>query len=340
MRRAKTSVHALLFSIAFFSSLSSSLAQPAGRLVIEMIEAGGNAAQYGYVSVGEAPGRTQGASCPRVSQGNLPIGLTRCEAFFGSDVPTEWQPFDILTATVPADSQTTIPSAVRPADATSCVWTFEGFTGACSGLGAFDQTRNVYQCQFVLPESGELTLGVRISGFDNQNRPCPPLDVPSFQPKPVGTPTPTPFPPATGSNIVQLLNTVADQILDGMRDQKIRRVVEKVISKELGPTFEQFEVAVLGSAAPATRTRSSGTPILRKKKKGKSCPKIVARGSATTSTTEASTLKVRFTKKGRQCLRGTSNKDVNFSFSATRPGEVAAASSTSRTLLVRGKSTS
>lgn len=332
-------VRVLLPSLWLLFVCSTAIAQTKGRLIVTMEDAGGNAAPYGYVSVEGPEEKRQSLSCPRASLGSNPSGRVSCDTFYGSSFLDEWQPFDIITARVVDESQTTIPDNVRPSDVTSCVWKFEGFTGACTGMGTRDPdvtNRIVWECQFVLPERGDINLGVRVSGFDNLNRPCPKLDDPFGPPAPP-TISPTPDTPdspdtAPGTEIVKLINEIAGDILDGMRDQKIRRVVEKVVAKKLGPTFDQIVFQVTGVAGSRSRVRS-----LRMKKKR--CPRKVARGKVTTSTTEDSTLRVRFTKRGKACLRNKKKANINFSFTATQVGQVGALASTSDTLKVRKRKT-
>ncbi|MCB0353622.1 MAG: hypothetical protein KDD64_08865 [Bdellovibrionales bacterium] len=325
------------FVALFILPLQNTSAQVSGRVIVTMEDAGGNGAAYGLVYLG-AEGRTQSMSCPRASLGSKATGRVQCDTTFGSPQPNEWQSFDIVTVTIVDESSTEIPIDVRPPDSAYCNWNFEGFTGACTGMGAQDPNvtnRIVWTCQFVLPESGDVHLGVKIFGQDGFNRPCPAIPYTGF-PTPIPTPTasPTPSDPALGSEIVRAINQVTDDILDGMRNQKIRRLVEKITRATLGPTNVPVTVQAQGTTSTA-RTLGAKSSTSASIFRARNCPTIVAKGKVKTSPTRSKKLKVRFTKRGRACLKNKKNVDIDFRIWAQEDGAINALASETATLNVR-----
>ncbi|MCB0337212.1 MAG: hypothetical protein KDD62_12930, partial [Bdellovibrionales bacterium] len=220
----------LLLLISLLAVPSFVQAQVKGNVFVEMLEAGGNGAAYGYVSL-KAEGRTQGFSCPRVSNGNIPTGRILCDTTYGSSSSSEWQPGDRVTVVVQRTSSASIPQDKRPSDAFSCIWDFAGFTKACTGLGSYDSARDVYECEFLLPLSGDISLGVMISGHDAFNRDCPKLDDPSMP-----GPTPSASPAATltpaGNVLLEALIGAVDDLAESLN---IGRLTRKVIKKTVFP---------------------------------------------------------------------------------------------------------
>ncbi len=309
-------INKLLSTIALILLLAlpeTALSQVKGKIIITHLEAGGNAAAYGLTYLNGPSNRTQVFACPRSSSGLLPTGRTQCDTSYGSSSPAEWQPGDVLVAAAAPETSAEVPYELRTGDNYLCYVKFTGWGGACQGMGTLNTTRNVYECQFTLPSSGNVEVKASYSGTDYKGDPCIAITnpVPTATPGPTATPTPKPG-DAPGTLVLSALTTAADEFAENLNLTDILRGTAKFIIPK-NPDFT-YEVSVSVKAVSEGASPSTLSESLNSRKKValasiQSKP-IIATGSRRSSLLKDRKLKLTTTEDGLKVVTGRKSLGV------------------------------
>jgi hypothetical protein len=221
----------LTIILVLVSSLPEIALSETKKIIITHLDAGGNAAAYGLTYLNGPSNRTQFFACPRNGSGLLPTGITQCSTTFESSVLAEWQPGDTLTASASPQTTAEVPYELRSGDVYLCSVTFVGWSGPCQGLGTLNKERNLYQCSFTLPQSGNVEIGAYYSGTDFRGNPCVPIPnpYPVSTPLPNATPTTNPSDDPSGNKLLDALNKAADEFADNLKLRDIIRGTAKFL---------------------------------------------------------------------------------------------------------------
>ncbi len=306
--------------VVMFLFSSPLFAQVKGKLKVQILDAGGNAQFYGLVYITGPSNRLSTLSCPHPS-GENPNGETSCTTTYGSSYPEEWQAGDILRARVRTHFVTDIPLQYRPGDANNCILDFQGFSGVCSGQGTPSDSFNTYRdCEFKLPESGDISLGVSFVGKDNKDRSCPDLSALAPE-KPTASPSSTPVihPNTPDDLVVAALGNAAVELLESL---KLKRLLGEVAARTILPVTPgqslEFRATVnaIGEvgARSSLKTNSLNRVSILKQP-------VIAKGKIKSSTKVQKKLKLTPTRKGKRVPEGRSGLMVLVTVKAMIDGQ-------------------
>jgi hypothetical protein len=303
-----------------------------------LIDAGGNGAQYAVFYLIGPQNRLQNGSCPGGrSLGEPPTGQTTCETTFNTGGATEWQSGDVIVARALARFQSSFPPSVKPPDVSSCIVTFQGWSGVCTGTGrvVFEPGTmfpKYSECEFTLPASGDVEIGAAFSGEDNLNRPCPAIPF-------AGGTTTTTVPGASTTTTtlpgtpVDPISAIVDQFtdvffMDFRRGQEFydwlrRNPTLRPVLPPLPPSVAGAivaEITALNGAAAA----GQGLEVGRTSGIAPGARGVVARGKAKLRRAGGPLrLRLEATKAGRKLLKARTVSDVQLTVTVRSRGGTA-----------------
>lgn len=202
---------------------------------------------------------------------------------------------------------------------------FTGWSGpgSCQGLRTLNTERNLYQCSFVLPASGNVNIVANYAGASGDG-PCIPIANPvaTSTPRPGPTVAPSPTDPV-GNLVLSVLTTAADQFADNL---KLRQIIRGTARFIIPKTSEfSYDVSVTVNAVSEGRNQA----ISRKVREAAKKPKLesikgrptIASGRGKSLTTRNRAIKLASTAKGVKVARGRKMLGVRVTVTGKRAGE-------------------